>query len=62
MLKKFADDRDQLIERLLAGQITNDNVGDKNFKLGQLEIVNYLLSENLFDDLGAEIGGSRNEK
>ena len=40
-----------IVERLLAGHVSPDNIGEKNVQLGRLEVINYMLSEDLFDDL-----------
>ena len=52
---KLAEDRQAIIERLLAGQISQDNMGDKNFQLGRLDVINSLLAEDIFDDLKVEM-------
>jgi len=44
-----------LIELLLTNRIDQNNIGEKNFQLGKLEILNYILSEEVFDDLNEEM-------
>lgn len=52
---KAKEQRDSIIERLLSGQITEENIGDRNFKLGQLQVLNYIIGDDLFNDLCAEV-------
>lgn len=63
MLRSAArEQREVLIELLLTGHINKDNVGDKNFQLGKLEILNYILSEELFDDMQDEMESKYGKK
>ena len=45
-----------MISVILNGQITDENMGDKNFRLGRLDVLNHLISEELFDDLIDSMG------
>ena len=61
LMKELNNNRDDLKSSASHGLITADTINQKNYDLGKLELLNYLLDEDFYQGIVEDLEGEEDE-